>query len=185
LAPLIGAEQLGRVCVAELRGVAKLRGVVRRGVRGQARASLAPSIRPSCMPRPNLTEPLASMALSTEVGGQRSRAHVFMSGAPGWCCSAAESGTLAGPHGRTAASHWALGGLAARPECAAQPGARSRESQPQGGWGGELWRQQDGTFHSRHASVPSMTALNPRSRTRHVSRTASSARSSQSDTLTT
>eukprot|EP00964_Phaeocystis_antarctica_P141020 scaffold105973_cov77-Phaeocystis_antarctica.AAC.4 len=76
------------------------------------------------MPRPNLTEPLASMALSTEVGGQRSRAHVFMSGAPGWCWSAAESGTLAGPHGRTAASHWALDGLAARPECAAQPGAR-------------------------------------------------------------
>ena len=37
-------------------------------------------------------------------------------------------------------------------------------------------------LHSRHARLPSMTALNPRSRTRHVSRIASSGRSSQSAT---
>ena len=36
---------------------------------------------------------------------------------------AAESATSAGLYGRTAASHWALGGSAARPECAAQPAA--------------------------------------------------------------
>ena len=42
---------------------------------------------------------------------------------------AAASATPAGPHGRTAASHWALGGSAARPESATQP--RSLESPPQ------------------------------------------------------
>eukprot|EP00964_Phaeocystis_antarctica_P132642 scaffold96777_cov63-Phaeocystis_antarctica.AAC.6 len=36
----------------------------------------------------------------------------------------AESATLAGPHGRAAACHWALGGQAALPRCAAQPGAQ-------------------------------------------------------------
>eukprot|EP00964_Phaeocystis_antarctica_P031716 scaffold17932_cov58-Phaeocystis_antarctica.AAC.6 len=40
----------------------------------------------------------------------------------GW--KAAASVTLAGPHGRTAASHWALSGSVARPGCAAQPEAR-------------------------------------------------------------
>eukprot|EP00964_Phaeocystis_antarctica_P005824 scaffold3177_cov86-Phaeocystis_antarctica.AAC.11 len=37
--------------------------------------------------------------------------------------------TLAGPRGRTAASHWTLGGVAARPECTALLG--SLEGQPQ------------------------------------------------------
>eukprot|EP00964_Phaeocystis_antarctica_P109081 scaffold73584_cov69-Phaeocystis_antarctica.AAC.2 len=37
----------------------------------------------------------------------------------------------AGPRGRTAASHWALSGAAARPECAAQPRAwRARPGRP-------------------------------------------------------
>ena len=95
-------------------------------MRGDARASLAPSIRPSCMPRPNLTDPLASMALSTAVGGQRSREHVFMSGAPGRGRGAMESvASSTGPHGRTTACHngVALGGWVARPECAVEPRA--------------------------------------------------------------
>ena len=41
-----------------------------------------------------------------------------------WVFNGAESATLVGPHGRTAASHWALGGSLAAPESAAQPGAR-------------------------------------------------------------
>ena len=43
-------------------------------------------------------------------------------------CTAQESATLAGPHGRTAATHWAPSGSAAYPECVAQP---SLESPPQ------------------------------------------------------
>eukprot|EP00964_Phaeocystis_antarctica_P083599 scaffold52590_cov58-Phaeocystis_antarctica.AAC.2 len=40
-----------------------------------------------------------------------------------WVWQGVESATSAGPHGRTAASHWTLSGSAARPECVAQPGA--------------------------------------------------------------
>ena len=38
-----------------------------------------------------------------------------------WVSDAAGSATLVGPDRRTAASHWALGGSAARPECVSQP----------------------------------------------------------------
>jgi hypothetical protein len=41
----------------------------------------------------------------------------------GWGMTATELATSAGPHGRSAACHWALRGSAARPECAVQPGA--------------------------------------------------------------
>eukprot|EP00964_Phaeocystis_antarctica_P098834 scaffold64787_cov66-Phaeocystis_antarctica.AAC.2 len=43
---------------------------------------------------------------------------------PTWVSIAAESATLAGPHDRTAATHWALSGPTVRFECVAQPGAR-------------------------------------------------------------
>jgi hypothetical protein len=58
--------------------------------------------------------------------------------------------SVAEPHGRTAASHLAMGGSAtmitrlARPECVAQPGA-GRESAARGR-GRELWRHKDGTL---------------------------------------
>ena len=50
---------------------------------------------------------------------------------------AAESATSAGPYGRTAASHWALGGRAAvtSAEHSQEPGEPGH-----GGHGGELWR---------------------------------------------
>eukprot|EP00964_Phaeocystis_antarctica_P111723 scaffold76019_cov66-Phaeocystis_antarctica.AAC.14 len=46
---------------------------------------------------------------------------------------AAGSATSAGPHGRAAASRWALRGAAARPECVARPGAW-RASLRRAGW---------------------------------------------------
>ena len=41
----------------------------------------------------------------------------------GGCVGGQEAATLAGPHGRTAASQWYLNDLVAGSECAAQPGA--------------------------------------------------------------
>ena len=42
-----------------------------------------------------------------------------------WGGNATKSATLSGAQGRTAASHRALRGRAARPECVARPGAQS------------------------------------------------------------
>ena len=41
-----------------------------------------------------------------------------------WVFNGAESATLVGPHGHTAALPWALGGSVVAPESASQPGAR-------------------------------------------------------------
>ena len=65
--------------------------------------------------------------------------------------NATASATAARPHGRTSASCWALGGLAARrPVCTAKPGAwRVR-----GGQASELWHQQDGTLSTAVGLAP-------------------------------
>ena len=51
-----------------------------------------------------------------------------------WVTKTTKSETLTWPHGRTAASCWALSGSVARPECAAEPGAwRVSPRRPEGG----------------------------------------------------
>ena len=74
----------------------------------------------------------SALAATTATRGRLARRR--WRGRGGLLWEAAELATSAGPHGRTAASYWALGGSAARPRCVAQPGPG--ESAP-GGQGSE------------------------------------------------
>ena len=64
---------------------------------------------------------------------------------------AAESATLVGPHGRTAACHWALS-VRLSGSSREDSAATSMASQHTGGQDAELWHHQDGTL--QHAASP-------------------------------